>query len=141
MPGMSQHKAEFAMGLTWAMWVLAACFCTKAVYLASSHSSSVRSAMLMAASSGNSSGTVGARLGDTGGRAITFGLPAAEHTACISPVVRYIFVGVLCDFLYFYYGVPVAGGVSRSNNPFSTCFGYRACLAAKTVSEILLTSP
>ncbi len=73
---------------TWAMWVLAACFCTKAVYLASSHRSSVSSSMLMAASSGNSLGTVGARLGDIGGRATTFGLPAAYHTVYISSVPR-----------------------------------------------------
>lgn len=38
------------------------------MYLASSQSSSVSSSMLRAASSGNSLGTVGARLGDAGGR-------------------------------------------------------------------------
>lgn len=48
------------------MWALAACDCTKAVYLASSHSSSLSSSVLSVANSGNSVGTVGALLGEAG---------------------------------------------------------------------------
>lgn len=66
------------------MCALEACFWTKAVYLASSQSSSVRSSVLIAASSGKSLGTVGDRLGDTG-----------DRPACAAvPPVHVIFINI-----------------------------------------------